>query len=113
MITQDQLRQIVNELPARERSSLEPYRELIFELRSRKCSYRQISSLLAERCGIRICHSAIHDFVKRCSFTPPQRASSASREENRSNNCAQDVRERIAALKRKSVLDKKDEAGFQ
>ena len=62
------IRQILDDLPEREgRSRLEPYRELIFEMRHRRYSYRQISRLLGERCELRIGRSAIQEFVTRHS----------------------------------------------
>ena len=53
MLTNDQIRQLLDEFPEREtRSGLEPYRDLIIEMRRRKYSYREISRLLSERCGL-------------------------------------------------------------
>jgi hypothetical protein len=40
--------------PKRPRSQLEPYTELIQELRKRGRSYREIAGILAERCGVRV-----------------------------------------------------------
>jgi hypothetical protein len=55
---------ILNALPAnRPRSRLEPYRELILEMRKRGRSYREIASVLRHACDIRVGTSTINDFV--------------------------------------------------
>jgi transposase len=57
---------ILEALPAkRPRSRLEPYHELIVELRSRKLTFQDIAELLDERCGVRVTASGIHDFLRR------------------------------------------------
>ena len=81
----DLVRQILAELPNRaERSSLEPYQELIQEIRRRGYSYREISRLLEERCSVKISHAAIHNFVRRRRQMPgaeplPNRSQGAGR----------------------------------
>jgi IS30 family transposase len=58
--------EILDHLPEMtSRSRLEPYKELIRELRRRQRSYREIARVLAEHCGIRVCHSTLHEFVER------------------------------------------------
>ena len=100
--------QILEELPNRgARSSLDPLRELILEMRRRGYSYREISRLLAERCDLKISHAAIHNFVRRQSRTPDTESSSdrphgvTKRERESGGNAIdrRDVRARIAALK--------------
>ena len=107
------IRQILEELPHRgERSSLDAYRELILEMRRRGYSYRETARLLADRCGVKISHAAIHNFVRRHARTlaaaPPH-----SRPEIGMGQCGKasgansgdpaDVRDRIAALKRRAT----------
>ena len=110
----DLVRQILAELPDRaERSSLEPYQELIQEMRRRGYSYREVSRLLEERCSVKISHAAIHNFVRRrrqvpAAEPPPSRSQSAGRERGREDGGSSGVdqsyiRERIAALKRRVV----------
>ena len=56
---------ILDELPLTlSRSRLEPYRDLIHELRARRYSYREVARVLADKCNLRVCHSSIHDFVR-------------------------------------------------
>jgi len=118
LITQDRIRQILDELPDREgRSCLAPYLELIFEMRRRKYSYREIARLLAERCGLKISHSTIHDFVKRHSHEVSGCGSADTsmqpNEDCRKVDHGEDVRERIAALKRRPALSSRDETRFR
>ena len=55
---------ILNALPANPpRSRLEPYRELILEMRKRGRSYRETASVLRHACDIRVGTSTINDFV--------------------------------------------------
>src|SRR5215813_13635681 len=72
MLTEDQLRQLLNELPERgPRSRLDTFRDLIVEMRNRQYSYRDISRFLAERCGVQISHNAVRNFLNRhCSELP-------------------------------------------
>jgi IS30 family transposase len=56
---------ILDSLPSKEpRSKLEPYAELIQELRKRGRSYREIASILAERCGVRVGTHTVYNFVR-------------------------------------------------
>jgi hypothetical protein len=50
--------------PKRPRSKLEPYTELIQELRKRGRSYREIAGILAERCGVRVGIHTVYNFVR-------------------------------------------------
>jgi IS30 family transposase len=56
---------ILDSLPPKPaRSKLEPYAELIRELRKRGRSYREIASILAERCGVRVGIHTVYNFVQ-------------------------------------------------
>ena len=56
---------ILDSLPPKAgRSKLEPYAELIRELRKRGRSYREIASILAERCGISVGTHTVYNFVQ-------------------------------------------------
>jgi IS30 family transposase len=48
----------------RPRSRLEPYGELIDELRRREFTYRQIAGILTEKFQVRVPKSTLHDFVR-------------------------------------------------
>ena len=118
MLTEDQVRQLLNELPKRgPRSRLDPFRELILEMRNRQYPYRAISRFLAERCGVHISHNAVRNFLnRRCSDmpassapAPPDRQSASEPHaiepewlESRTREQQQAVRHRIATLKRRS-----------
>jgi len=56
---------IIDNMPEKPpRSRLEPYAELIIELRRRKRTYREILNVLAEKCDLPISISTLHDFVR-------------------------------------------------
>jgi transposase len=60
--------EILADLPKKpHRSRLDPYLELIQELRTRKWTFQQIADLLAEKADVKVTGSAVHDFLKRRS----------------------------------------------
>ena len=62
----DQLKAIIEELPDKApRSRLESYKEFIGELRNRGRTYKDITSILAEKFDIRVTAAGVHDFVRR------------------------------------------------
>jgi hypothetical protein len=55
---------ILNNLPAKQpRSRLEPYSELITEMRKRGRTYREIAHVLKKDCGLKVGTSTVNDFV--------------------------------------------------
>jgi IS30 family transposase len=119
----DKFQAILDALPEKPpRSRLEPYSELIDELRRRRRTYREIVSILAEKCDLQVSISTIHDFVRakskeareagkllrtsvpsadlhRPDSKPPRR----SPQLNQGNPTAEEVQRRIAAIKQRPV----------
>ncbi len=61
----DKFQSILNSLPEKPpRSRLAPYHELIEELRSRGCTYREIERILVDQCQFQISRSAINNFMR-------------------------------------------------
>jgi IS30 family transposase len=59
------LQDILNTLPEKPpRSRLEPYRDLIDELRRRGWTYQDIVGILAEKCQLTVSVSTLHDYVR-------------------------------------------------
>lgn len=55
---------VLKRLPQkRYRSCLEPYKDLIREMRKRGCCYREIAQVLHEEFGLKVGTSTINDFV--------------------------------------------------
>ncbi len=55
---------VLKRLPQkRYRSCLEPYKDLIREMRKRGCCYREIAQVLHEEFGLKVGKSTINDFV--------------------------------------------------
>ena len=55
---------VLKRLPQkRSRSCLEPYSDLIREMRKRGCCYREIAQVLREEFGLKVGMSTINDFV--------------------------------------------------
>lgn len=55
---------VLNSLPQKKpRSRLDAYRELIREMRKRKCSYREIAQVLHDHFALRVAASTINNFV--------------------------------------------------
>lgn len=116
--------EILEHLPeARPRSRLDPYKDLIRELRQRQRSYREITHLLAEHCGVQVCHSTLHEFVSRylmdkqavrASDSAPQLAEKVTDPQVKADVVQDQGRGRIAALKRKpAVIQDHQPKGFQ
>ena len=71
---------ILNSLPAKEpRSRLEPYSELITEMRKRGHSYREITQVLKKACGLKVGTSTVNDFVLARSKSKAKPSLSTSR----------------------------------
>ena len=110
----DNFRAILDSLPKkRQRSKLEPYTELIDQLRRRGRTYREIARILAEKCDLIVASSTIVRFVAsrskkkhKCSkHRESRKAPSTVRAsiEMKVTSAAPDdnVRKRIAALKQR------------
>ncbi len=130
----DRSRKILDSLPQRQsRSRLVPYRELIHELRRRRWTYREIAHVLAEKCRCRVSISTLHDFVRlrkradRASAHCPPEEEATSRSEQLARRIqrkttagerdqekreADNVQQRIDALKRGPVLAKEQRVLF-
>jgi hypothetical protein len=60
----DKFEAILKSLPSKEpRSRLEPYTELITEMRTRGRTYREIAHVLKKACGLTVGASTVNDFV--------------------------------------------------
>jgi hypothetical protein len=113
---------ILDSLPPKQpRSRLEPYWELIREMRRRGRTYREIAHVLADKCQVTVAASTIHDFVqlrsKNRSRKPqaelPSRPEAETTEpapaaETAASGAASDdeVRARIDAIKRRPQPEK-------
>jgi len=126
----DRLKDILDALPAKSpRSRLEQYREFIQELRRRGRTYRDIASILAEKCQVQVSASGVHDFVRTRSRreqefprrrskgkTKPMMAPTPQRIETatpaaKTDAATDEVRRKIAALKvRRSMIEPSPEA---
>ncbi len=59
-------KEILDSLPNKPpRSRLQPYWELIRELRRRGQTFQDIAHILAEKCQVQVTASAVHDFVRK------------------------------------------------
>ena len=105
---------ILDSLPPKPaRSKLEPYAELIHELRKRGRSYREIAGILKDRCGVVAGTHTVYNFVRVRAAAPdkrkPVKAAAAERLASAANPTASgtgqedDVRKRIQALKERPV----------
>ena len=121
------LRNILDELPEKPpRSRLEPYREFIEQLRSKGRTYRNIAEILAEKCGVQVTGSGVHDFVR--SRSRPK-VSQAQISPTKTNQVAVDnpgiagiapevpsskeVQRKIAALKARNTTAEPGMRGFE
>ncbi len=127
-----QFQDILDSLPEKPaRSRLEPYRDLIEELRRRGRTFREIAHILAEKCHVETAASTIHDFVrvrscreqrssrrpwkdatKSIGATTPQLAG-AAKLVGETGAAVDEVRRKIAALKVRKSVNELTPEGFQ
>ncbi len=121
--------EILDSLPPKPpRSRLEPYAELIEELRQRGTTYRKIAAILTERCELPTSASTVHDFlrVRTPTKTPAKRGRTAESKMRDATRRAPrlsraqgnvqppgEVQRRIAALKMRSAPAKPKPKEFQ
>jgi hypothetical protein len=116
-------RSILEALPDKSpRSRLEPYHELIFELRQRGRTYREIERILADQCQFKVSCSAINNFVRndvRKKKKLPQRPMPGAIERvatnvaNGQNLPSDEVYRRIAELKQQPVVSQEIPEAFR
>jgi hypothetical protein len=113
--------------PRRRRSKLEPYTALIRALRARGRSYREIVTILHERCGLRVAMHTVYYFMharapkngalrarRQQPSEPVRRASDAGASSSpRSPDEQQDMRARIAALKQRPRASAAEPKAFE
>jgi hypothetical protein len=114
------------------RSRLDPYSELIIEMRRRRRTYREIVNIPLDNCGLRVSISTLYDFVKAKSKGPskPARMIRAAPSSAGSHNTgstlssgttpnvkdtsasAEEVRRRVVSLKQRRITNP-SVGGFQ
>ena len=130
----DNLQRILDSLPPKSPCSrLEPYSDLIHEMRRRSRTYREIARVLAEKCELRVATSTLHDFVrvhadaqgkqKRTVRRPPPTRSKTAKPSAatprppeplraRAPKTPEDLDRRIAALKKRWPAAERDDGPF-
>ena len=88
--------------PRRRRSKLEPYAALIRALRARGRSYREIVTILRERCGLRVAMHTVYHFVRARAQKTRRRASSTSAAVGACAACVRGARVVLTALTRRA-----------
>jgi hypothetical protein len=111
--------------PRRRRSKLEPYAALIRALRARGRSYREIVTILRERCGLRVAMHTVYHFVRaraqKNGTRPPRRQRSEPVRSSAagpsplpsSSDRHEDVRARIAAVKQRAPVPAVEKKAFE
>jgi hypothetical protein len=121
------LKRILDELPGKPpRSRLEPYRGFIEELRSRGRTYRDIATILAEKCAVPVTGSGVHDYLRTRSRAKATQAESSPSKPNRISvskgvaadssaaaSSSEEVQRRIAALKARNTAAEPGPRGFE
>ena len=119
------LKKILAELPTKPpRSRLEPYHEFIEELRSSGRTYRDIAEILAEKCGLQVTASGVHDFVRtrtrakdrsagRGTKSNPLPISKPVAETSPASASRDEVQRKIAALKARNTVVEPSPPAFE
>jgi hypothetical protein len=127
-------REILESLPLpAARSRLAPHGELILEMRRRGRTFREILSVLKERCGVMVSISTLHDFVKQegrnrkksqpnrhlpprppepSSQPAPAEPACSSEDASLTGSILPDVRKRIDALKKRPTASESERPIF-
>src|SRR5438034_2927757 len=110
------------------RSRLEPYRELIEELRRRGRTYREIAHILGEKCQVQVTAGGVHNFLRSRSRergkstkriathamkTAPTAIGVGSMDSSRKPSADDEVQRRIVALKARKPVTKAAPDEFQ
>ena len=97
---------ILNSLPTKEpRSRLEPYSELITEMRKRGHSYREITQVLKKACGLKVGTSTVNDFVLARSKSKAKRSVSPSGTIATKKNMEEHLQVLIGTLRLRRALE--------
>lgn len=103
------LEAVLDSLPEQPtRSRLDPYVELIEEMRRRNWTYRAIAQVLAEKCNLKVAPSNIHHFVRQRGLEIDGHAEKP-RKEDADQRSAQRSRQSQAKGKAVSPEDENDE----
>ena len=107
----DDFQRVLENLPPKPpRSRLEPYGELIAELRNRGRTYVEIVQILRENFQVQVAPGTLHDFVRRRAAR--KASATASSQISQGGDSDEEVRRRIAALKAKKPLETEEPAKF-
>src|SRR5215471_15212849 len=60
----DNIRTVLDQMPEKNRSKLEPHADVIRELRRKGRTYEEIANFLSERFDLKVAPSTIHAFVR-------------------------------------------------
>jgi hypothetical protein len=114
------LKKLLDELPDKPpRSRLEPYREFIEELRTRGRTYRDIAKILAEKCGVQVTGSGVHDFVQTRNRAKSETvgrgpvSNPMAAETSPASASSEEVQRKIAALKAGNTAVEPGPRGFE
>jgi DNA-binding transcriptional MerR regulator len=120
----EQFQSILSKAKKSERSRLEPYRELIEQLRERGLTYRDISAILTKELQIPVPKSTVNDFVRAQARERKNAARRLSRRESASTPAVplrsplhstesyKEIRKKIADLKAKKPAVEPAPDGF-
>ncbi len=114
----EKLIKILEGLPEkRQRSRLEPYTEFIFELRRRRRTYREIATILSEKCQLTVASSTIIRFVRvrsgakrtktklsETGLPEAQPINPTCRPTSERTRSDDEIRQQMEALKRKPIV---------
>ena len=119
----DKIRAVLDQMPEKTRSKLEPHADIIRELRRKGRTYEDIANFFAERFGLQVAPSTIHAFVRvrarrhrrlRIELPPPTLTGTVSNGSDRgSNEDIDEIRKKIEVLKRRPPIEQVTERRFE
>ena len=119
----DNIRTVLDQMPEKNRSKLEPHADVIRELRRKGRTYEEIANFLSERFDLKVAPSTIHAFVRvrarrhqrlRIELPPPNLLGTVSMGSDRpSTEDVSEVNKKIEALKRRPLIEQATKPQFE
>src|SRR5262249_44490364 len=119
----DKIRTVLDQMPEKNRSKLEPHADVIRELRRKGGTYQEIADFLSERFDLKVAPSTIHAFVRvrarrhqrlRIELPRPNLLETVSTDSDRpATEDASEVKKKIEALKRRSQIEQATKPQFE
>ena len=119
----DNIRTVLDQMPEKNRSKLEPHADVIRELRRKGRTYEEIANFFSERFDLKVAPSTIHAFVRvrarrhqrlRIELPPPNPLGTVSIGSDRpTTEDVSDDKKKIETLKKRVLIEQATKPQFE